>query len=118
MPGVQSEKTLKPCPFCGGKAEFKRVGTNRASCIVECTECGCSLESNEAAWCSGQQWNQRVPEVTTCAECQEVIDVNREFDRHLREESEEYDRDFGDDPFDDDDNFDDRYEDDKYDRDD
>lgn len=51
-------KPLKPCPFCGGEAEFERRGTGRQSCIVACTECGCRLETSET-WSSGQAWNQR-----------------------------------------------------------
>lgn len=52
------EIELLPCPFCGGKAEVERLGTNRQSCIVHCTECGCTLESNETG--AGWQWNMRV----------------------------------------------------------
>lgn len=50
---------LKPCPFCGGEAEFERLGTNRQSCIVCCTNCGARLESNET-FSSGESWNTRV----------------------------------------------------------
>jgi hypothetical protein len=49
---------LKPCPFCGGEAEFDRKGTSRVSCIVKCTDCGCTLETGET-WASGQSWNTR-----------------------------------------------------------
>ena len=51
---------LKPCPFCGGEAEFERTGTPRQSCIVTCTECGCRLESGETGELSGISWNTRV----------------------------------------------------------
>lgn len=50
---------LKPCPFCGGKAGFDRMGTHRASCIISCGECGASLESNEEGNNCGRKWNQR-----------------------------------------------------------
>jgi len=53
-------KELKPCPFCGGKSDFKRIGTSRTSCIIECEDCGCRLESNESYENSGDQWNKRV----------------------------------------------------------
>lgn len=49
--------TLKPCPFCGGEAQVERYGTARASSIVSCSECGCTLESNEQG--AGHNWNRR-----------------------------------------------------------
>lgn len=55
---------LAPCPFCGGYAEFERMGGPRHSCIVACVECGCRLETNEVWPNSGKQWNRRV---TPCA---------------------------------------------------
>lgn len=51
---------LKPCPMCGGEAEVVRVGTTRQSSIVECTECGLSLEANEQPWYTGSAWNKRI----------------------------------------------------------
>jgi len=53
-----AEKDLKPCPFCGGKAEYERMGSAKQSCIISCVECGCSLETGEV-WTCGQQWNRR-----------------------------------------------------------
>mgnify|MGYP007068285915 CR=1 FL=1 len=50
---------LNPCPFCGGKAYFERVGTHRCSCVVVCEDCGCRLETNEEDIFCGMQWNQR-----------------------------------------------------------
>lgn len=46
---------LKSCPFCGGEAKFRRVGSNRVSNQVACTCCGADLEdgatfNHEAAW--------------------------------------------------------------------
>lgn len=52
----QSE--LKPCPFCGGAAEYERLGTARNACIIACTECGCRLETGEV-WSCGHRWNAR-----------------------------------------------------------
>jgi Lar family restriction alleviation protein len=51
---------LKPCPFCGGEAEFERLGTRRQSCIVVCTECGCHHESSDENEHNGSSWNRRV----------------------------------------------------------
>jgi Lar family restriction alleviation protein len=53
---------LKPCPFCGGAAEFERTGTRRQSCIVVCTECGVRHESSDELLHSGSSWNYRVRE--------------------------------------------------------
>lgn len=50
-------KELKPCPFCGGKAEVERRGNSRVSCIVVCSDCGCRLEINENG--AGEHWNNR-----------------------------------------------------------
>lgn len=49
---------LLPCPFCGGKAEFERIGNRRQSTIVTCTKCGASLETGEE-WGQGRAWNTR-----------------------------------------------------------
>jgi Lar family restriction alleviation protein len=53
-----SAPELKPCPFCGEAAEFKRLGDRRASTIVSCTYCGASLECGEE-WDHGSAWNTR-----------------------------------------------------------
>lgn len=50
---------LLPCPFCGGEAEFERMGTPRQSCIVACTDCGGRLETSEEGAACGSQWNDR-----------------------------------------------------------
>jgi hypothetical protein len=52
------EKNLRPCPFCGGRAQYDRVGTKTRSCVVSCEDCGCRLETGEV-WTSGQAWNKR-----------------------------------------------------------
>lgn len=50
---------LDPCPFCGGEASFERLGTNRQSCIINCENCGCRLETGESGESCGEQWNRR-----------------------------------------------------------
>ena len=52
---------LLPCPFCGGLADFERIGTRRHSCIVACTNCGCRHESSDEGRFSGDSWNRREP---------------------------------------------------------
>lgn len=52
---------LKPCPFCGNKASFDRVGNRQQSTIVSCDDCGCSLENGEE-WNHGRGWNNRPAE--------------------------------------------------------
>lgn len=49
---------LKPCPFCGGKAEITQLGSMRQSTIVACEYCGCSLETGEV-FNPGERWNER-----------------------------------------------------------
>jgi len=51
---------LLSCPFCGGDAEFDRLGTGHCSSIVVCQECGCRVESNEVGDFNGDHWNRRV----------------------------------------------------------
>lgn len=54
-----SDINLKPCPFCGGKCEIDRMGTNRVSMKYRCGECGCSLETGETWPGDKCQWNER-----------------------------------------------------------
>lgn len=53
-----AEDQLAPCPFCGGKAKYERLGTGRVSCIIQCEDCGCTLETGEV-WNCGLAWNTR-----------------------------------------------------------
>ena len=53
--------TLLPCPFCGGEAEVERIGTNRVSSMVACTNCGARVEANET-FDTGDAWNRRTTE--------------------------------------------------------
>lgn len=55
-----AEPPLRPCPFCGGRAEFERTGTPRQSCIVVCTDCGARHESSDEGERSGWSWNRGV----------------------------------------------------------
>lgn len=57
MPTVPEDQ-LAPCPFCGGKAFYVRVGTARVSCIIACDDCNCRLETGEV-WDCGKRWNTR-----------------------------------------------------------
>lgn len=43
-------KKLKPCPFCGGKAEYKCVSVDHVRMILEicCNECGIMTQAAEA----------------------------------------------------------------------
>ena len=51
--------SLLPCPFCGGDAEIKQMGTNRVSMIIGCTDCSCELETGETSINEHSQWNTR-----------------------------------------------------------
>lgn len=55
----KESEVLKPCPFCGGEAEFERTGTSLHSCIVSCTNCGARHESGDEDGNSGRSWNMR-----------------------------------------------------------
>lgn len=49
---------LLHCPFCGDdNIEIVRYGTVMQSCICSCTNCGCTVESNELG--AGKAWNTR-----------------------------------------------------------
>ena len=49
---------LKPCPFCGGKAEIIGGISERSSAQVRCTQCSCST-----SYChinmAIDKWNRR-----------------------------------------------------------
>lgn len=49
---------LKPCPFCGGRAEIQQVGDRQRSTIYQCAYCSCRLETGEE-WGHGTDWNTR-----------------------------------------------------------
>lgn len=62
------DNKLKPCPFCGGKAEIKDtvMGYVRDSVIwPECQKCGCRLPKIyvKASYCANDKaveaWNRR-----------------------------------------------------------
>ena len=57
----EREAVLLPCPFCGGEAEVEQKGTTRQSHIISCTDCHCSLETNET-FGAGALWNKRQPQ--------------------------------------------------------
>lgn len=57
MPNVPEDQ-LAPCPFCGGKPHYERLGTSRVSCIIQCDDCCCTLETGEV-WDCGKKWNTR-----------------------------------------------------------
>lgn len=64
---------LKPCPFCGGEAEYERFASPRNFYSVRCTSCGCRTdgyrdnrtESTDAENKTRQAdiWNRRVEEL-------------------------------------------------------
>ena len=63
---------LKPCPFCGEDAEFERRGDARQSTIINCTNCGATLETG-AEWDHEREWNRRPEEDRLRSELQAII---------------------------------------------
>lgn len=61
------EYNLKPCPFCGGKAEFEIVAPMK-SIYVHCSECSASTADYNADvnYCAkgkaADAWNRRIEE--------------------------------------------------------
>lgn len=60
-----TEKTqkLKPCPFCGGKAEASEVRAGDFNCsVVTCSECW--AQSPHQVWRQDAiaAWNRRAPQ--------------------------------------------------------
>lgn len=58
------EIKLKPCPFCGGKAEIRRVGDYKNYFVCLCSKCGKTPISYSEASLTLQEvikkWNKRV----------------------------------------------------------
>ncbi len=50
---------LKPCPFCGGEASIKRMGTSRVSMQIECLDCNADVETGETWINENSHWNAR-----------------------------------------------------------
>lgn len=62
-----SDIKLKPCPFCGGKAEFiEGCITCKTTIAVRCTNCNVKTESHPESvnYCAREiamtEWNRRV----------------------------------------------------------
>ncbi|MDF3000547.1 MAG: Restriction alleviation protein Lar [Bacillota bacterium] len=64
---------LKPCPFCGGKAEYEQFANPKTSYSVKCTVCRCGTygwdcpstgthDGNKAM--QAERWNRRKGELT------------------------------------------------------
>lgn len=81
------EKTLKPCPFCGGKAHIMRMGYPH---YIYCDHCGAKIHGREmgpnAEEASVNAWNSRWSPATAAeipieikAEMNRVIKVTREI---------------------------------------
>ena len=59
------DKQLKDCPFCGGNAEIERMGNNKQSMIVACTNCGARTECG-ATTIDNCHWNYRAKPSPLC----------------------------------------------------
>lgn len=55
-------KEIKPCPFCGGKADYKDIGflfKKEQLYVVSCSVCGCATPVNEDLIQAIKSWNKR-----------------------------------------------------------
>ena len=50
---------LKPCPFCGGKAEMVEAGTADDVWLVRCTWCQCKTVNHYGKLTPELVWNRR-----------------------------------------------------------
>ena len=68
-----SERTLKPCPFCGGKPMLNITGHSEGYVdkngvqqytlslqVVQCMNCGCEIYPHEKLDDAIEAWNRRV----------------------------------------------------------
>ncbi len=67
----ESKRNMKPCPLCGGRAEFKIGEASRDTSqwhTIRCTQCGCSISWNESGYSPSyekdllaffRKWNER-----------------------------------------------------------
>ena len=91
----ENRKNLKPCPLCGGHAEFT-IGKENSDTThwhhIRCTECGCSIYHNDSGYSPTyekdllaffRKWNTRQQETQetyagyTLDQLQEVAAVMR-----------------------------------------
>lgn len=57
---LMGEKTLLPCPFCGGVAELKAPGYEHYSpCWCKCTQCGAEGPVKSSELEAEKGWNER-----------------------------------------------------------
>lgn len=51
---------LKPCPFCGSKAELNRLGgPGSTHAYVECSKCDASMSFRTTFEAAAEAWNRR-----------------------------------------------------------
>lgn len=74
---------LKPCPFCGRQAEVEQPGSARQSNIVECSDCGCRLESSDQMPGYDLSWNVRPIEDALRAENERLVDACFKWERDM-----------------------------------
>lgn len=50
---------LKPCPFCGGKAEAVVDNETEVLFLIQCTECKAQTAESEFLYSAEYDWNRR-----------------------------------------------------------
>ncbi|MCH5195914.1 MAG: Lar family restriction alleviation protein [Oscillospiraceae bacterium] len=54
------EIKLKPCPFCGGEAEYVRMSSGFQK--IRCKKCYAQIEEQSTKWDAAVEWNSRFTE--------------------------------------------------------
>lgn len=89
-----NENSLKPCPFCGGKAEFFTIekGRDKGAHFIQCTNPACETSTNlqwslkeDARPMLAERWNERADTIAKTDALQsllkEAVDVLEPFAR-------------------------------------
>lgn len=65
---------LKPCPFCGGTADYFDMEDNGRRFYAQCTRCGAMTLSETWASRAGEAWNRRNTEGARVVTLAELLD--------------------------------------------
>ena len=72
------KEELKPCPFCGGKAELYARSFNDVNVI--CGNCSCVMGTYGTKEKAIEAWNKRVPQTWTSKVFERIGEGNKTMD--------------------------------------